>query len=479
MQQYKLHRITTLVVLFFICLTSIGTSFAQEQIIATTVNYLNMRHGPSTDYDIIIRLELNESIVITGRNNDGSWLYGTATNSNQTGWLATSYLSLPSNLRLTDLPIQPIPEATTHIISNAIVQPVITTAGNGQAISAINVRDEDSTAGNIIGTLPIRTSVVIESRNRFGNWIVVHTVDNQIRGWVASRYVKFDDSVTLTGLPVVEALVIIPPANNGRDPDEILIPPENNQPPINLTASVLNNVSAIFQRGQQLGRQSDSIIMIGESNTVPTSVYCTFGNGNYSLGQYSIFQRIIDRFNATSSFCRIHESAQTGFNSSAALDPLWSNPANCLAGESPVQCEIRRHQPAFAVIYLGIGDHASVPPDLFNSNMQRIVQLLIDNGVTPLVFTYPMADVYNVEGTPGLYNDIVRNVALQFSVPLIDLRAATWDLNNRGTGSDGFHLSQATVPYSDVDSERFLYGRTMREYLTLEALNQIFQVLGL
>jgi len=480
-RQHKLHRITTFVVLLFLLSMAGSAIIAQEQITATTINYLNMRQGPSTEYGIIIRLELNETVIINGRNDDGRWLYGTATNSGQTGWLATSYLSLPPNLRITDLPIQPIPQATnnnTPVISEATVPTTITTAGNGQTISVINVRDDDSAAGNIISTLPIRTSVVIESRNKFGNWIVVHTIDNQIRGWVASRYINFDDSVTLTGLSVVDELIVTPQLQEGRNPDEILIPPENFQPAINLTEPVLNNAAAIYQRGQQLGRQSNSIIMIGESNTVPSAVYCTFGNGNYSLGQYPYFQRIIDRFNASNSFCRYHESAQTGFNSTAALDPLWSNPANCATGESPLQCEIRRRQPAFAIIYLGIGDHATVPPDLFSSNMQRIMQSLVDNGVIPLVFTYSMADVYNVEGTPGLYNDIIRNVAFQYNVPLIDLRAATWGMDNRGTGPDGYHLSQATVPYSDIDDERFLYGRTMREYLTLEALNQIFEILG-
>lgn len=482
MRHHKLHRKITVGMLLLTLLFAVGMTFAQGQIIATTANYLNMRQGPSTEYSVIVRLDLNTSITISGRNEDSTWLYGTTTDGTHTGWVAIPYLTISTDLRLTDLPIQPLTQATNTnapATTETIVQPAITTAGNGVTISTINVRDDDGTAGNIVGQLPARTSVVIEARNAIGNWIVVHTIDNQLRGWVASRYVKFDDSVTLVGLPVVEELVIVAQAQDGRDPDEILIPPENYQPPINLTDSILNNVAAIYQRGQQLGRQTNSLITIGESNTVPTSVYCTFGNGRYSLGQYQYFQRIVDLFNATNSFCRTHESAQTGFNSTAALDPLWSNPANCNAGESPIQCEIRRNQPAFAIIYLGIGDHASVPPDLFNSNMQRILQLLIDNGIVPIVFTYPMADVYNVEGTPGLYNDIVRNVALQYSIPLIDLRAATWDMNNRGTGPDGFHLSQASNPYSDIDSERFLYGRTMREYLTLEALNQIFQVIGL
>lgn len=481
MRYYKLRPLTTLIASLILILISINTSLTQEQIIATTSNYLNMRQGPSTEYGIIIRLELNESLIVMGRNNDGSWLNATTMNGIYTGWVATPYLSLSTDIRISDLPVQPITEATTSVapvISQSNIQPEITTAENGLTISAINVRDDDGTSGNVIGKLLIRTPVVIEGRNSIGNWIIVHTVDNQLRGWVASRYINFDDSITLTGLPVVEELIVIPKIHDDRDPDEILIPPENYQPPINLTPTVLNNAWAIYQSGQQMGRQSDSLIMIGESNTVPTSVYCTLGTGNYSLGQYPHFQRIIDRLNASNSFCRVHESAQTGFNSSAVLDPYWSNPAICQADESPIQCEIRRRQPAFAVIYLGIGDHATIPPELFSSNMQQIVQLLINNGVVPLVFTYPMADIYNVEGTAGLYNDIVRNIALQYNVPLIDLRAATWDMNNRGTGADGYHLSQASIPYSDIDSEKQLYGRTMREYLTLEALHQIFQVIG-
>ena len=80
-------------------------------------------------------------------------------------------------------------------------------ATNGMTIDILNVRagpGVDYTAFTQIGA---RVPVMIEGRNSFGNWILIHTPDNAIRGWVASRYVAVDEGVELGELPVTDEVI--------------------------------------------------------------------------------------------------------------------------------------------------------------------------------------------------------------------------------------------------------------------------------
>lgn len=478
-------KFITFLFLVTVCILPNKTD-AQEVLVAQTVAVLNLRQGPSLDFDIALKLDAQEQVIVTGRNEDGRWLYVMARGDTYTGWVSSRYISISDNTPIMQLPLIPIQNVNqpAQIPDAAITRD---TSANGTTISNLNVRTENNTNGTILGFIPARTNVIIESRNPSGNWIVVHTMDNQLRGWVVSRYIDFNDDLSLIDIPVINSLTIPVPNSITSDvTDEqsveeqgIQIPPENKQPPINLTESVLNNTQSIYQRGQQLGRQSNSFIVIGESNSVPTAVYCSLGQGRYSLGQFSYLQSTIDLFNTSDSFCRIYETARAGHNTSYIVDPFWANPSLCESNENPLLCEIRRRQPAFALIYIGIGDHAATTPELFASNLHMILQQLIDYGIIPVIFTYPMADVYNVEGTAVLYNDIIRENALSMNIPLVDLRTAAWDMNNRGTGSDGYHLSQQPNHFSRIDTEQYVYGRTLREYLTLEVLNQIIARLGI
>lgn len=72
----------------------------------------------------------------------------------------------------------------------------------GTTVSPLNVRTRPGTESEVITLVPDRVPVIIEGRNSIGNWILIHTKDNAIRGWVATRYVVFDDGVNLDMMPV-------------------------------------------------------------------------------------------------------------------------------------------------------------------------------------------------------------------------------------------------------------------------------------
>lgn len=58
-----------------------------------TSNHLNLRYGPDTAYDIILKLQKNETVTVLGRNEQGTWLY-VHTPYGFDGWVWHEYLRL-------------------------------------------------------------------------------------------------------------------------------------------------------------------------------------------------------------------------------------------------------------------------------------------------------------------------------------------------------------------------------------------------
>ncbi|MBN1964198.1 MAG: SH3 domain-containing protein, partial [Anaerolineae bacterium] len=66
----------------------------------------------------------------------------------------------------------------------------------------MNVRAGPGTGFGVIAQLPAGTGLIFEGRNADGSWLLVHTVDGTVRGWVASLYVQFQPGVTAARFPV-------------------------------------------------------------------------------------------------------------------------------------------------------------------------------------------------------------------------------------------------------------------------------------
>ena len=92
--------------------------------------------------------------------------------------------------------------------------------------------------------------------------------------------------------------------------------------------------------------------------------------------------------------------------------------------------------------------------------------------MVPILTTYPMADTFN-DGKPQTFNAVIRQVAESQSIPLIDLRSVLNSYANRGTGPDGYHLSVRDTEFTGFGGDQNTYGRTMRELLTLQMLQQL------
>lgn len=341
-------------------------------------------------------------------------------------------------------------------------------------ISELNMRSGPAVTYAIIETLPPETPISVEGRNDAGDWAFIHTDDGK-SGWVAMGFIRFDHAIR-----IMEELNPVSETVTAVDANGDVIPP----PPMVLVEStttfptiVLNidSARAIYNRGLSLGRNPAVFMKVGESNIAGTVFLCNFQWGNYALGDDNAYlSEIVDYFNQTGSFCRYNVSAEPGFSTSSLFDPTFSPSAACDPNETPIDCEMRRSQAMYAFVYIGIGDQKFTTAEGFRVNYVRLVRTLKRNGVIPILATYPMADFFNEDGKPPAFNKVIREVAGAERVPLIDVRAATFNFDNRGTGPDGYHLSVPDGAPTFFTGDQEHYGRTLYEFNAMQVLYKLY-----
>lgn len=90
---------------------------------------------------------------------------------------------------------------------------------DGLIVSDLNVRVGPGLEYDILTQVVIWSQVKIEGQDTTGNWLLIHTPDNTIRGWVTSQYVTLDTAWEL--LPIVEEILsptIETPQDTTQDP---------------------------------------------------------------------------------------------------------------------------------------------------------------------------------------------------------------------------------------------------------------------
>ena len=171
----------------------------------------------------------------------------------------------------------------------------------------------------------------------------------------------------------------------------------------------------IYQQGQALGNDPHAFSIVGDCLSLATENSPNFfvnydKPGHYNLGDYTDLQPVIDWF--LESFGRQSISLGDGFNSATVLSPLRSDPKQCLAGETPLECEYRIFHPSYAIISLGTDDYKSTT-EVFEGRMRQIVDYTISQGIVPILVT--KAD--NREGG-NAFNELIARLAYEYDVPL-------------------------------------------------------------
>ncbi len=225
----------------------------------------------------------------------------------------------------------------------------------------------------------------------------------------------------------------------------------------------------IYARGQELGNNPQAYSKIGDCESTPAWFLGPFDGKpeEYSLGEYAYLQAMIDYFRG--SHGRLSLASGRGYTAANALSPLWADQTYCDSSEPPLACEIRVHRPSYALVMLGTND--IYHQESFDANMRQILDMLIENGVIPILST--KAD--NLEGDHAVNLEIAR-LAYEYEIPLWNFWLAVQPLPNHGLVEDGSHLTWAG-PFFD-DPLRMKAAWPWRNLTALQSLDATWRAVA-
>lgn len=495
----KLSIVTVLLLLVTLTGSQLPPAAAQGGANAWASYQVNMRVGPGPDHAVVTTLAPNTGLVLEGRNEDTSWVLGHTEDNAYRGWVSTPYLRYQEGFAAFNLPLSgeivgaaPAPAADQPAAAPQADAPAAAPAGgvNATTTYSLNVRSAPSQAGAVLRQLPGGTNVVLEARDASSSWVLGHTEDGTLRGWMASLYIRFT-GVSLSALPVssenvsagggsdsssAQVSAPIPGGNNvsyqdvrmgGYDPARIQGIDLTKYPVVPSHAT--GRARAIFLDGKAKGNNPHVMAKVGDCSSEHWYFLSLFGWGRYNLGSYTNLQEVVNWFGE--SLGTDSQATHNGFNVNAVMAPEWSNPAYCQAGESPLECEYRLNKPAVSVIMFGTSDLLVMTPYEFDFYMRDIVDQTIEAGVIPVLSTFP--------GNLGfwnktlIYNQVVVRIALDYDIPLINLWLALEGLPNHGLEPDGFHLGEGDAGSLTAAGLQSGYGT--RNLITLQTLDVLMR----
>ena len=233
-----------------------------------------------------------------------------------------------------------------------------------------------------------------------------------------------------------------------------------------VTPVVSNTARELYQRGQASGNNPRAFSKIGDGEISTEWFFTAFdlGEDYYDLGPYQNLRSVIEHF--AGSFGRIGMTARRGFNTDRILDPTLRDSTNCESSESLLACELRLHQPAFAI--LSLGTNQVWQPEVFEKGMRQILDLLLSQNVVPILST--KGD--NLEGDHRI-NRTIACLAQEYDIPLWNFWSAIQPLPRHGLQPDLEHLTYGITDFDDAHAMQSAW--TVRNLTALQALDAVWR----
>ncbi len=248
-----------------------------------------------------------------------------------------------------------------------------------------------------------------------------------------------------------------------------------------ITAHVLDAWHAVS--AQNPNALDDRFMKVGDSITASAHFLNCFAATNLSWGTHHALQPTRDHFSANpisavSCFARKSQSVKGGRNTKWALS----------GSPSPLQKERLALNPRFAVVMFGTNDVGYYGDDhikgfkSLSDNMSTLLDELISHGVLPMLMTIPpRTKKPNLQRWTASVNLLLRGLAQQRQIPLVDYHLSLQSLPNKGISSDGVHPN-AHAPAGKkkacaLDTAALAHGYNMRNLVTLQALDRLKRTL--
>jgi hypothetical protein len=225
----------------------------------------------------------------------------------------------------------------------------------------------------------------------------------------------------------------------------------------------------VYLRGQEMERNPHVVSIVGDCESSSDWFLKDFSKGEryYNLGPYQELQETIDYFNPSLGYTSY--AALRGATATTVLTALWADSKACNKGETPLGCEYRVHNPAFAIIALGTNDvHKG---EQFAPKMRTIIEYTLAQGIIPILVT--KAD--NLEGDESI-NLTISKLAGEYNLPVWNFWAAVQSLPDQGLQEDGAHLTFASNFFNEPDKLKRAWPiRNLTALQVLEAMRLAVQ----
>ena len=218
---------------------------------------------------------------------------------------------------------------------------------------------------------------------------------------------------------------------------DVRLPPERwKEWPVVPAATVRS--AEIFRSGLAMGNDPTAFSKVGDCQNIKAAFMGFFDiPDRYNLGlDYLYLQDTIDNFSG--HFNTDGQAVKGGFNAATVLSPLWANPEVCLAGENPLECELRLTKPSIVFISFEVWWEGRTAAE-YEKYMRQIIETVIAHGAVPILAT--KAD--NVESDHSI-NLTTASLAYEYDIPLWNFWLAVQHLPNHGLDTernDRFHIS--------------------------------------
>jgi hypothetical protein len=244
-------------------------------------------------------------------------------------------------------------------------------------------------------------------------------------------------------------------------------------------------VIATFREGAAAGQRADVFAKLGDSITESGSFLHDVGHGWHELGPWTRLDPVIRYFSRaranpegeSNSFARPSRAAEAGWTTTILLH----------GGEqSRLEEELRITRPAFAVLMIGTNDAERSDVARYTRELEEIVRRVLARHVVLVLSTIPDQRSSPEAAALGLrLNEVIRRVAFEQHLPLVDYWAALQGLPRQGLDPDNVHPSIYMGARGDnaaagvFTDGALLFGYNVRNLTTLLMLERLMQTLDL
>ncbi|MBN1231683.1 MAG: SGNH/GDSL hydrolase family protein [Anaerolineales bacterium] len=199
------------------------------------------------------------------------------------------------------------------------------------------------------------------------------------------------------------------------------------------------NAIRILQEGIAAGNDPRTFSKLGDCQSETDVFLGIYETDRYYFNESNTYlQEAIDFYEGSFSW----ESAAVvdGLSVTSAFSPLWADPEKCLGTESPIECEVRLHNPSVMLISLGTNWKPGAEIS-YEENLRKIVDFCLERNILPVLAT--KAD--NVEGDHAI-NEITAQIAYDYDIPLWNFWAAVQYLPSHGLDQNREDSANYLIP---------------------------------